>query len=508
MTPKSKIPPSKNSHKARQIPAEKEQEAHEMKVSKLFLETLFDGIHEEIMVIDKDFAIRDVNRVFLQNYGLRKEEVLGRKCHAVAYGNDTPCGADNKLCPLENARKTGKRVEVTHYRETPGGQPKELIRIMYPVATSGKLPEYFVEISRDVTEYRGLIRKLQASEKNLRSILDTATDAILSIDEDHRIILFNNAAQRIFGYPREEVLGKDLNILIPSQYGDHHKYVKRFLKTKAPRIIGQTLALTALRNGGEEFPVELGLSYHEMEGHTTFTAIIRDVSQQRLMEKTLLQSERLAAVGQAVAHVAHEIKNPLMVIGGLSHQIKKGLSDQGGTAKLDMILEEVVRLEKLVENVGDFTREYKLVKRSADVNSVIRDVLRIMAEIHPRDRYTFKAELAPDLNELICDPDKLKQVFINVITNGIEAMENGGTITVRTDPWAGDGVEIQIGDEGIGMSEEDLFRIFEPFYTTRKRGSGLGLSISYKIVEAHDGEIWALSLPGEGTTFVIRIPGT
>ncbi|MDY6974331.1 MAG: ATP-binding protein, partial [Thermodesulfobacteriota bacterium] len=213
----------------------------------------------------------------------------------------------------------------------------------------------------------------------------------------------------------------------------------------------------------------------------------------------------LAAVGQTVAHVAHEIKNPLMIIGGFSYQIKKALTDPKTIQKFEMISDEIARLEKLVANLGDFTKEYELMKRRADVNSVIKDVLRIMVEVYSSERYDFEANLSPDIGEINCDPDKLKQVFTNVITNGIEAMVDGGTINITSKKRLG-GIEIHISDNGIGINEEDLLHIFEPFYTTRERGAGLGLSISYKIVEAHKGEIWAVSMPGEGTTFVIKLP--
>jgi len=487
--------------------ARRDREIEKMKVKSFFLETLFDGIDEEIMVIDPNFVIQDVNRVFLEQYGAKKEDVLGKKCHQVTYKSDSPCAFGRQLCPLKKAKETGQRVEVTHNYKTERGVLKELVRIMYPLAVKGKMPEYFVEISRDVTEYRNLILKLKASEKKFRTILDTATDAILSIDVNHKIVLFNNAAQQIFKYSRSEVLGKDLNMLIPPQYGDHSRFVKRFLEEKTPKAMGKTLPLTALRNGGEEFPIELGLSYYEMKGEVTFTAIIRDVSAQKQLEKSLLQSERLAAVGQTVAHVAHEIKNPLMIIGGFSHQIKKSLTEEKLVQKLDMILDEVSRLEKLVANLGDFTKEYTLMKRPADINSVIGDVLKLMGEIYPSGKCGFAVDLLPDLKEMNCDPDKLKQVFINIIANGIEAMEDGGTITICTREWPG-GVEVRISDEGIGIGEEELDHIFEPFYTTRERGSGLGLSISYKIVAAHKGELSAESTLGRGTTFVIRLPAT
>lgn len=363
-----------------------------------------------------------------------------------------------------------------------------------------------IELLRDkLAEKEEEIKKLKASEKKLRAIMDTATDAILSVGDDHKIVLFNNAAQEIFGYKRSEVLGKNLNMFIPPQYGDHLRFVKKFLKTKMPTVIGKALSLIALRKGGEEFPIELVLSYHESKGRITFTAIIKDVSAHKKLERKLLQSERLAAVGQTVAHVAHEIKNPLMIIGGFSQQIRNGLSDSKAVQKLDMVLDEVSRLERLVVNLGDFTKQYKLVRRRADIGLVIRDVLSIIGEIYSSEKYEFIADLPSNLEEVNCDPDKMKQVFMNVIANGIEAMEDGGTVKINARRYS-DSVEIRISDEGVGIDDEDLLHIFEPFFTTRERGSGLGLSISYKIVEAHKGEMSAFSLPGEGTTFVVSLP--
>ena len=483
----------------------KSLEITKLEKNNLFFETLFDGINEEIMVIDPSFSIIDVNRTFLEHYGLKKEDTIGKKCHKITYQSEEPCDFGKEFCPIEKARKTGQKMEVIQFLKGKKGHSKEVVRILYPLQQKKGMSECFAEISLDVTGDRDLIRKLKASEKKFSTILDTATDAIISIDEHHKIVLFNNAAERIFGYSRDEVFGKNLNLLIPPRYQDHSRFVKRFLKTKTPKVMGKTLSLTALRKGGEEFPIELGVSYNEIDGIITFTAIIRDVSSQNKLERKLLQSERLAAVGQTVAHVAHEIRNPLMIIGGFSQQIRKSLSDEKAIQKLDLIFDEIIRLERLVANLGDFTKQYKLVKRPADINSVIRDVLKILAEIYPSERYFFELDLSPDLGEINCDPDKLKQVYMNIIANGIEAMEDGGTIKIST-LRGNDAVEVRISDEGIGISEGDLLHIFEPFYTTRKSGSGLGLSISYKIVEVHNGDIQAVSIPGQGTTFVIRLP--
>jgi two-component system sensor kinase FixL len=484
---------------------EKDAEIKRLEVSNLFLVTLFDGISEEIMVLDRDFNILEVNQAFLEKYGLKKSDVLGKKCYAVKEDSGEPCDLEDRSCPLLRCRQTGERIELTHFHGDTSEEVKEHILIMYPLKTGEDKEEFFLEIARDVTEYRGLIRRLQTSEKRFRAILDTATDAVLSIDENHAIVLFNNAAEKIFGYSRNEVLGHNLGMLIPPSYGDHQRYVQNFLEHRESDIIGRTISLTALRKNGEEFPIDLSLSFFEMKGNVTFTAIIRDKTEHHQMESKLLQSERLAAVGQAVAHVAHEIKNPLMIIGGFSNQIRAALPDENDVQKIDMVLQEVERLERLVTDLGDFTKEYKLVRRPSDINSVLKDVLKIMSEIYYPEKYRFIERLHPDVSEINCDPDKLKQVFLNIISNGCEAMIDGGTITISTER-KDSGLEIRITDEGVGIPEEDLNHIFEPFYTTRERGSGLGLSISYKIIEAHKGDISAESSPGQGATFVIRLP--
>jgi two-component system, LuxR family, sensor kinase FixL len=478
----------------------------DMETTETFLETIFDGTSEEIMVVDGNGVIQDVNRVFLDERGLSKEAVLGKKCYDIKEISASPCSLKDQACPLQKAKETGRKVEVTYQRGLEGEDHEALRRIMFPVTNRKTGEQYFIEISQDVTEYRNLLNRLRASEKKIRAILDTATDAVISINEDHEIILYNNAAERIFGYKRDAVLKKNLNMLIPSKYGDHASFVKRFLETREPKFMGKTQSLIAFRKDGEEFPIELGLSFHEMDGAYTFTAIIRDISVQKKLEEKLHRSGRLAAVGTTVAHVVHEIKSPLMIIGGFSYQIRNSLEDETAVKKLDMILDEVSRLERLVASLGDFTKVYNLVKRPADINSVIQDVLKIFSGIYPPEKYPMQAELAPNLAEIQCDPDKLKQVVINIITNGVEAMENAGSINIITQEWSG-GVEIQIHDEGIGISEEDILHIFEPFYTTRDRGSGLGLAISYKIVAAHGGEFWAESVKGVGTTFFVRLPG-
>jgi len=488
--------------------AAKKREIKNLKTTNLFMETLFNGISEEIMVIDNEFIINEVNRAFLERCGLKKSDVLGRKCNKIKERPWAPCTREGIVCPVERAARSGETVEVSHlYHDAAVDETREFTTIVYPLKVEDEDIRYFLEISRDVTEYRQLILKLQRSEKRLKAILDTATDAIISTDENHKIILFNNAAQRIFRYSGREVLGKDLGVLIPPIHGSHNRNIKRFFEKKDLSVIGKTFTLRGVRNGGEVFPIEVSLSSMEQEDKTIFTAIIRDISEQQKLKSNMLQSERLAAVGRAVAHVAHEIKNPLMIIGGFSSQIRSKLEDEKDMHKLDMVLDEVARLERMVADLGDFTREYKLVKRPAHLNSVVKDVIQIMTGICDQEKYIFNKQLSEEVEEIECDPDKLKQVFINIISNGIEAMKSGGSIYISTEIIP-NGVEIRITDEGAGINQDKLQNLFEPFYTTREHGWGLGLPISYKLIEAHNGDIWAVSAPGKGTTFIIQLPSS
>jgi len=485
--------------------ARKEKQVERLKIDSLFLKTLYDGINEEIMVMDGGYTVLDVNRVFLSKHGLSREAVVGKKCHQVVNQRDEPCNARGQTCPLERAKTTGKRVEVTHQFKRKDGSTGEIIRLIYPLIFEDMETAQFVEISRDITHYRHLIQKLQASERKFRAILDTASEAILGVDKDNRILVYNTAAQAMFGYPAREAVGKSFDLLFEPQRAGDHRELMDLLKKGVPRRQGKRLALTGIRKDGERFPIEMGISCFETRGVPTYTVIIRDVTVEKQMERKLLQSERLAAVGQTVAHVAHEIKNPLMIIGGFSQQLTRSLSDEKSIQKNEMILAEVERLEKLVRNVGDFTKEYKLVKRPADINGVIRDVLHLMGESPFSDKYTFTHALAGDLGETPCDPDRLRQVFMNLISNAMQAMEKGGAVSITTERRS-DSVVIRITDQGTGMGEDQLLHIFEPFYTTRQKGSGLGLAISYKIVQAHGGDITAVSSPGQGTSFVITLP--
>ncbi|MGQ9687586.1 MAG: two-component system sensor histidine kinase NtrB [Desulfobaccales bacterium] len=355
---------------------------------------------------------------------------------------------------------------------------------------------------------RGLASLLRDQEIH-SGILDTATDAIITINEDHIIVGYNRGAETMFGYSREEALGKDLKIIIPPPYKETHKdYVRRYLATRRPRLIGKHVQLNAQRRDGSEFPMSISFSVAEIRGNLYFTGIIRDISEYKLMEERLLRAERLAAVGNTVSHIAHEIKNPLAIIGGFARQLQKASRlEDNEQRKLSIIVEEVGHLEAMIAEMRDFVRRPPPHKTPGDIEALLDEVVDLFEDTFQEQQITLKREKTPDRPIITFDRQQIHQVLVNLFKNALEAMPRGGELTLAT-RVAGPNLEISIRDTGQGMTPEVKAKLFQPYFTTKEKGTGLGLAICQNILEEHGGCLIADSVPGQGSTFTIQIPLT
>ena len=220
----------------------------------------------------------------------------------------------------------------------------------------------------------------------------------------------------------------------------------------------------------------------------------------------LLRSERFAAVGEAAAYVSHEIKNPLMVIGGLAQQVARHLSeDPTGQGKLHIIQTEVKRLESFLGDLRDFLRPAQPNKQPVNVNEVIRNVAALMGDAVGEKGVVLEDQLSPDLPPVEADPNQIKQVLVNLVKNAVEATEGKGQILLSSGAKDGQ-VWFAVQDTGKGMSEDILAKIFNPFYTTKDKGTGLGLAVINKIIVDHQGSITVDSQAGAGSTFTVKLP--
>ena len=311
----------------------------------------------------------------------------------------------------------------------------------------------------------------------------------------------------MFGYSRQEALGQDLKLIVPPPFTEvHGDYVRRYLATREAHVLGRKRRLTARRRDGQEFPLSISFSVAEIQNKLYFTAIMRDITEYRALEDKLLQTERLAAVGNTVAHIAHEIKNPLLIIGGFAQQLLRtpGL-DEAARHKLTIMADEVRHLEEMMAEMRDFVRRPPAQKRQGQIAAVIQEALELFQDFFKDHNIRVKLVEETPLPPVTFDPRQLHEVLVNLFKNGLEAMPQGGELTIASRVRDAH-VEISVSDTGEGMPPEVAAKIFEPYFTTKEKGTGLGLAICRSIIKQHGGCIFADSTPGQGSTFTVQLP--
>jgi PAS domain S-box-containing protein len=351
------------------------------------------------------------------------------------------------------------------------------------------------------------LQELRQKQEINSGIINRATDALVTINEDHMIVGFNQGAERMFGYTRQEALGQDVQLIIPPPHKElHRSYLQRYLATREAHVLGRQRRLTARRRDGQEFPLSISFSVVEIHGSLYFTAIMRDITEYQAMENRVLQSERLAAVGNTVAHIAHEIKNPLLIIGGFARQLLKVPEfDDTARHQLSTIAAEVVHLEEMVAAMRDFVRRPPAQKHEGEIGAAIAEALDLYLDSFKEHNIQVRQVAETPIPPVAFDSKQLRQVLINLFKNAQEAMPRGGEITIAS-RVRGPNVEITVTDTGTGMSHEVISNIFQPYFTTKETGTGLGLAICQSIMQEHGGCIFADSAPGGGSTFTIQLP--
>jgi PAS domain S-box-containing protein len=343
---------------------------------------------------------------------------------------------------------------------------------------------------------------IKKSEEELRlPLIQTCMDGIIANDLKGNIFIFNATAAKIFGYQPEDVVGKmNVRELYPPSMAREIK-----LKILDPALGGEGILEnyeTMVRHrDGTLIPIWLTARIIYEDGREVgVVGHFRDLRERKRMEEELLRSERLSALGRAAAHINHEIKNPLMLIGGFARQVLKNIAGDPdkNKEKLRIIVDEIQDLEAFLEEVGSYARIAEPEKRLGDLNALVQETChRLEPSIQERG-ITLRLELGHDLPHVRFDPVHLRQVILNIAKNGIEAMPAGGTLTIASGRQA-DRVFVQISDTGEGMPPEVMEKIFQPFFSTKPKGTGLGLAISRKIMEAHQGQITIASEPHQGT---------
>jgi PAS domain S-box-containing protein len=347
----------------------------------------------------------------------------------------------------------------------------------------------------------------------LEGIVQSAMDAIISVDEEQRIVLFNQAAERMFQCPAAEAIGRSLDRFVPTRFRDAHKeHIRTFGKTGVTnRRMGALGRIAGLRANGEEFPVEAAISQVGIGGHKYFTVILRDITEGMRLQDQLRQTERLAEMGTLASGMAHEIGTPMNVILGRAEQLMRKTQEETTKKSLEVIVAQVERITKIMNQLLTFARRKPSERRRVNLGQTLDDCLEVLQERIRRDRVRVESRYETLLHpvHVHADPDQMSQVFLNLFINAIHAMPDGGTLRISLEQ-AGDHVRAVIADTGHGIPQEDLSKIFNPFFSTKEagKGTGLGLTVVHNIVQEHGGSISVESEPGAGTTFTVTLPAS
>lgn len=372
-----------------------------------------------------------------------------------------------------------------------------------------------------------LYSDLQERDTKTRRIIDSALDAVLSIDERGSVTEWNAQAEIMFGWKRDEAVGRTLSeLFIPERYRDaHDKGLKHFLSTGEGPLLNRRIEITALHRDGTEFPVEVSIAPYQIDGNWEFSGFVRDITERKVaetstlrhreMEMELAHANRVATMGQLSASIAHEVNQPIGAAVTNAHAALRWL---GATpANIDEVhhaLSRIVtngnRATDVLSRIRAFIKKAPPRKDSLDVNQAVLDVVALTRSEAKNNKVDVQLKLAEGLPVVQADRVQLQQVILNLIINSIEAMSasDAGSrrLLISSAKSESNDVSVEVQDSGPGFPEAKAAQIFQAFYTTKPAGLGMGLSICRSIVEAHGGQLRAAAADPTGAIFAFTLP--
>jgi two-component system sensor kinase FixL len=381
-----------------------------------------------------------------------------------------------------------------------------------------------VEKNATNDDSQNALTEIKRNEALLNEILNISADAIISIDENQCITRFNQGAQQTFGYRAQELVGEALEILLPEQFRrSHGKHVQDFGGGQvASRMMNQRRDIVGLRKDGTTFPARASISRIERDGKTTLSVILRDVSDIRVAEQAARQSQselahvtRIGLLGEISASLAHELNQPLGAILSNAQVLKRQIDAtptrlDGADEVISDVIYDVRRAGAVVQRLRALSKPGKQKTEAVDLNQIVTETKDLLSSEIVIRQVSLTMELAPGLPAASCDRIQLQQILLNFLTNAFDAMDGlepaGRHLLIRTRQAGTTAVEVCVKDSGVGFKGESDQRLFEPFYTTKESGMGMGLAISRTILQAHGGRLWAENNRGPGAAFYFTVP--
>ncbi len=490
----------------------------EDEITKEFLDNILESMEGGVFTIDKNARITSFNRAAEEITGFKRAEVLNKECCHILKSD-----LCRDMCPLKETIETGKTFfgyEIIITSKAGNTVPVNITTS--PLRSSNNEIIGAVENFRDLTKHKGLWGKLREERNKAQQYLNIAGVIIVAINDKGVVTLINKEGCDVLGYKEEEIIGKNwFDLCVPERARKERK--DTFKKVMTGKIEeAEDYENSILTKSGEERIIAWhNTTLTDEKDHIIGTLSSgKDITLRKQKEEELIRSEKLASLGQLAASVAHEVNNPLA---GIMIYVKlflkkykeKKLQTENTEKQLLKIEKELDRTTRIIRNLLDFARQSEPNIRPVDMNKVLEAALLLVG--HQINLENIKLEKKSDahLPLILADFDKIQQVLINIIMNAIQAMPDGGNLTIATSVARSirigeslkDTIRIDISDTGVGITKENMSKLFTPFFTTKEKGKGvgLGLPVVHGIIEQHNGKIKVNSEPNVGTTFSIYL---
>jgi PAS domain S-box-containing protein len=467
---------------------------------------LLDAIPSSVLLIDRDMRIVSVNRNFLEKNRCTLSDTIGHRMEDVF--------PTVLLDYMDIIRKVGQvfqtnqptKGERVAYR-TPGIPTRIYYYRILPFS-SGLSVENAMLLMDDVTEQVRLSKEIHRVVRHLASVVESASDMVLSTDMESRILSWNAAAEKLSGYTFDDVKGDYF-----PEYCDpeHREEAKRVFKSLGEEKASQMVEWNLTTKGGASIQVSWVLSTMKDDASRTIgiVAVGRDLTERRKIEMQLLQSQKLAALGVMAGGIAHEIRNPLAICSSAAQFLMDDqIEPEFRKECADKIYTAVQRAATVIENLLKFARPSgNSSQQPLDLVALLKETMALVANHARVQKIKVRASFSHEPVMIGGIASLLQQLFMNLFLNAIKAMPDGGSLSISVGKMEREAI-VGVSDTGHGISKTDRDKVFDPFYTSSPvgKGTGLGLSICYSVVAQHFGSIEVDSLEGKGTTFTVRLP--
>ena len=455
---------------------------------------VFDILPEMIFILDGDQQILDHNRAAADQTGYDPE-----KLDTMTMRDLLPPEKQEALIRLLKSDSLERHMEtqLLHANGTIFDATIDIKLLQSKDAT------YQIILARDITEQK----KKELDLLRFSNVIHHTVNPIQITDAKGVMVYVNPAFERTSGFDRSELIGRNPNVL------NSGRHSKEFWERVWNEILTGKMWVGEVENrrkDGSEFHTELVISpiVDAKKKVVGFMGAHRDITEQKVLEQQLVRSQKMESIGTLAAGIAHEVGNPLTSISSLVQVILRTTQDEFAKEKLELIKNQINRITRIIRDLVDFSRPSNYVVKATDINEVLRDAMNIVQYGKKVKHINFDVQLAAGMPKLQAVPDQLVQVFINILMNAVDALDNiPGTITIRTIHTTRE-VTIEIRDTGKGIDPSDKEKIFEPFFSTKEvgKGTGLGLWVSYGIVKNFDGDVVVESEQGEGSKFTVTLP--